>query len=87
MVLITISIILSHLMSCLHIPRSGCGYKLYVPEGTIIERGSDLVLYRLKRGRCNDPNGTKDGNVAIYHQYIVDISGVGPFGHDFYKQK
>ena len=28
-----------------------------------------------------------DENVAIYHRYIDDISGVGPSQHDFYKRK
>ena len=45
MVFITISIILSHPMSCVHIPRNGYGYKLYVPEGTITIRDSDHVMY------------------------------------------
>ena len=29
----------------------------------------------------------RDGNVAIYHRYIVDISGVGPSRHDISKRK
>ena len=57
MVLITMSIILSHLVSCLHIPRSGYGYKLYVPEGTITVRDSDHILYETVIIYCIDPNG------------------------------
>ena len=40
--------------------RSGYGKGLYVPEGTITIRDSDLYMYctvRSKRGRGNDPNG------------------------------